>query len=216
MRAKTRHPTEHQIQAAFVEWLHLGPHRNHPAIKAAFAIPNGGFRDKRTAAKLQAEGVRAGVPDFCIPLNPPIWIEFKKPGGKMSNSQKEMSALLSSQKQEVYVCTSVDQAIEKVNARLGIKFTPLTSVQDRIIKAWLGIGGRHYPSLNGILLNIEIFKALVEEWKDIQRFGSNIPSDNIHELSLQLPGKNRPLKVSHSPNFRGIGFIMESQDEKLE
>lgn len=45
----------------------------HPVPELAWihAIPNGGLRDKRTAAMLKAEGVKRGIPDVFLPL--PIW-----------------------------------------------------------------------------------------------------------------------------------------------
>ncbi len=39
-----------------------------PALERLYAIPNGGYRDKITAGKLKAEGVKRGVPDICLPL----------------------------------------------------------------------------------------------------------------------------------------------------
>jgi hypothetical protein len=38
----------------------------HPALKNAFAIPNGGQRHKAVAAKLKAEGVSPGYPDIAL------------------------------------------------------------------------------------------------------------------------------------------------------
>lgn len=47
-----------------------------------FAIPNGGLRDKITAARLKAEGVREGVSDIFLPVARGHWhglfIEMKK------------------------------------------------------------------------------------------------------------------------------------------
>lgn len=39
-----------------------------PELQWLFAIPNGGLRDKITAAKLKQEGVKKGVPDVFLPL----------------------------------------------------------------------------------------------------------------------------------------------------
>ena len=54
----------------------------HPlAFEHAFHVPNGGHRRKSVAAKLKAEGVKAGVPDICITLSRggyhALWIEMK-------------------------------------------------------------------------------------------------------------------------------------------
>lgn len=37
-------------------------------LRWLFAVPNGGLRDKITAAKLRHEGVKPGVPDLFLPL----------------------------------------------------------------------------------------------------------------------------------------------------
>lgn len=39
-----------------------------PELDRMFAVPNGGLRDKITASKLKAEGVKAGVPDVFLPV----------------------------------------------------------------------------------------------------------------------------------------------------
>ncbi len=39
-----------------------------PELKLLFSIPNGGLRDKITASRLKAAGVRAGVPDIFWPV----------------------------------------------------------------------------------------------------------------------------------------------------
>lgn len=83
-------PTEHQIQCAFITWAHLNA-KAWPELALLFAVPNGGYRPPRTAAKLAAEGVRAGVPDVLLPVARGGWIglalEFKRPGGKLSPAQ---------------------------------------------------------------------------------------------------------------------------------
>lgn len=42
--------------------------KKHPELELAFAIPNGGQRNKATAGKLKAEGVKPGVPDIFLPV----------------------------------------------------------------------------------------------------------------------------------------------------
>jgi hypothetical protein len=55
-----------------------------------FHCPNGEARDKRTAAKLKAMGVRAGIPDFAIvpPHGQTHWLELKRPGEELSEAQE--------------------------------------------------------------------------------------------------------------------------------
>lgn len=75
---------EHQEQAALFAWRELAKGR-HPGLELLLAIPNGGDRHPAVAAKLKAEGVRAGVPDLCLPVPRGrfhgLWIELKAPGG---------------------------------------------------------------------------------------------------------------------------------------
>jgi hypothetical protein len=83
-------PLETVEQQAVVQWLlyrHL----------IFFAVPNGSFRNKREAARLQREGVQSGVPDLLILNMPPAqpqlkgtFVEMKRRrGGKLSQSQVE-------------------------------------------------------------------------------------------------------------------------------
>jgi hypothetical protein len=76
---------EHNIQTQCVEWFNT----EFPNLKGRlFAVPNGGRRDKRTAAKLKAEGVVAGVSDLILLLPNKSYgallIELKTPKGRQS------------------------------------------------------------------------------------------------------------------------------------
>lgn len=81
----------------------------YPELKWLTAIPNGGYRDKITAGKLKAEGVKSGVPDLFLPIRRSqfvaLWIEMKKPDvGKTSKEQDEWIAHLRSQGHWVSIC----------------------------------------------------------------------------------------------------------------
>lgn len=58
---------EHREQVALFRWAQL-QRKAHPELALMFAIPNGGKRSISVAAKLKAEGVKAGVPDICLPV----------------------------------------------------------------------------------------------------------------------------------------------------
>ena len=62
--------SESSQQRALFAWAALNVGK-YPQLKWLYHIPNGGLRDPRTAANLKAEGVKAGVPDVCLPC--PIW-----------------------------------------------------------------------------------------------------------------------------------------------
>ena len=78
---------EHGIQAAIMQFL------DHalPDSYRAFAIPNGGKRDRITGAILKREGVKAGVPDIAIVRGGGYvaFLEVKTAAGRLSNSQVE-------------------------------------------------------------------------------------------------------------------------------
>ncbi len=61
-------------------------------MAALFHIPNGGRRGKAEAARFKAQGVKAGVPDLCLPVprGPyhALYIELKREtGGTASAAQ---------------------------------------------------------------------------------------------------------------------------------
>jgi len=67
MQAMGREMSEHDEQVALFHWARLSEGR-WPELALLFAIPNGGKRHIRVAAKLKAEGVKTGVPDMCLPV----------------------------------------------------------------------------------------------------------------------------------------------------
>lgn len=90
---RPRHDEEHRLQAACVRWFRLQyPKHSHNL----FAVPNGGKRDRVTAAKLKAEGVVAGVSDLILllPRGPyhGLLIEMKTRTGRQAESQREWQA----------------------------------------------------------------------------------------------------------------------------
>ena len=64
MNNKKMKAPEHVEQVVLFEWARLQAAK-YPMLKTMFAIPNGGKRGSATAAKLKAEGVKAGVCDVC-------------------------------------------------------------------------------------------------------------------------------------------------------
>lgn len=89
--------TEHQHQVALFERAALEETR-YPELQWLHAVPNGGFRDPVTAARMKAEGVRAGIPDVCLPVARAQWhglyIELKAPGRSPTATQKRCIAFL--------------------------------------------------------------------------------------------------------------------------
>ncbi len=80
---------EHQIQVGLFQWINLQMNV-YPALKNAFAIPNGGSRNELEGGNLKEEGVRPGVLDVCLayPSNGfhGLFIEHKSKKGKLSKN----------------------------------------------------------------------------------------------------------------------------------
>src|SRR5262245_46077094 len=87
---RLKHSSEHVEQVALFKWAARNQGRE-PLLCLLFAIPNGGKRDKVTAARLKAEGVKAGVPDICLPVARMgyygFWIEMKVGKNKTTDDQ---------------------------------------------------------------------------------------------------------------------------------
>lgn len=62
-------PTPHEAneQEALFRWTVFVRGR-FPEIELLYHIPNGGSRNKLEAANLKRQGVKAGVPDLCLPV----------------------------------------------------------------------------------------------------------------------------------------------------
>jgi VRR-NUC domain len=98
---------EHFEQVALFNWAYYQS-RRMPELGLLYAIPNGGKRTKAVAGKLKAEGVKAGVPDICLPVARGeyhgLYIELKAEGGRASDSQRSWMAALAAQMYRVHLC----------------------------------------------------------------------------------------------------------------
>lgn len=113
--------TEDGHQAALFCWCALNP--QYPELRWLFAIPNGAKRDKITANRLKATGVKRGVLDTFLPVRrgqfSGLWIELKKielkpkratSKGGVSDEQDEWKTHLLSQGFGVYVAYGWEDA----------------------------------------------------------------------------------------------------------
>ena len=102
---------EHDTQVAYFSWARL-----HQRARRAYAIPNGGKRNLITAARLKAEGVRAGVLDVCLPIavgeSHGLYIEFKAGSNNLSTEQAQEVADLVDDGYTVLVCWDAEMAIK--------------------------------------------------------------------------------------------------------
>lgn len=121
------HPSEHQIQAAIVEWANnIKIPRGVTFIgEYLIAIPNGGYRNKREAAILKKEGVTAGVSDMFLALQNKefngLWLECKTKLGRVSTYQLEWIYKMKKEGYQANVIRSVDEGIQAIKNYLGVK-----------------------------------------------------------------------------------------------
>jgi len=94
-----------------------------PALRLMFAVPNGGDRHKIVAAKMKAEGVKPGVPDYLLPVpmggHAGLAIELKTATGYASKEQKQWIADLRSHGWRAEVCRGWEQAWDVVRNYVG-------------------------------------------------------------------------------------------------
>ena len=102
--------SEHSLQVSVVEYLEL--HRR-PRVYF-FAIPNAAKRSWYLAARMQAEGLRAGVADLCIMLPDAQvrWLELKTKNEQQSSDQLFFEMICDELCHPYMVARTFDGAIE--------------------------------------------------------------------------------------------------------
>jgi hypothetical protein len=95
-----------------------------PELVVLFAIPNAGKRSMKTGARMKAEGLKAGVPDMCLPVArhgfTGLWIEMKQRGNKPTERQTAWAFALRSQGHKVALCYSAEEAINTIREYLSV------------------------------------------------------------------------------------------------
>ena len=133
---------EHKESVALIGWrnLQLG---KYPELATLIHIPNGGKRNIRVAQKLKAEGTRAGVSDYLLPvarevvvpwtnensgvsgwsypLRNGLWIELKAGKNKPTDEQYEWLYLMRDQGYAAEWCVGWFEASELIMAYINGK-----------------------------------------------------------------------------------------------
>jgi len=104
-------PLETEEQQALFQWVSYQL-KQYPELAMLYHISNEGSRNPRRA---KAEGIKAGVPDLCLPVprgrNHGAYIEMKRrKGGTISQAQKEWMEKLRSQGYAVACCQGWEPA----------------------------------------------------------------------------------------------------------
>lgn len=128
MTRKPKIDWEHNEQKALFSWV-FAAQQTRPELALMFAIPNGGARHVAVAAKLKAEGVKAGVPDVFLPVARGnwhgLWVELKFQGngvakkGAVSDKQRQWLTALQAQGYQTAVCYGWHSAKETIENYLG-------------------------------------------------------------------------------------------------
>lgn len=112
-RRRIGRDSEHAEQAALFRWAEFARVRL-PELALLFAIPNGGHRNKVTAARLKVEGVKRGVPDVCLPVARNgahgLWIELKAGRGRPTPEQIGWIRALRRQGYVAAICQGWEEA----------------------------------------------------------------------------------------------------------
>lgn len=124
-RKKDNSPLEATEQEMLFRWMEYAKGA-HPELALCFAIPNGGSRNVREGHNLRLQGVKAGVPDMCLPVPKgrygALYIELKRrSGGRVSEEQKAWIAALNRAGNRAVVCKGFDEARDEILRYLGGK-----------------------------------------------------------------------------------------------
>ena len=114
---------EAEEQEALFRWAAWAA-KQTPALELMFHVPNGGRRDATEAAHLKRQGVRAGVPDICLPVARGgyhgLFIELKTAGGRASAEQKAWLGRLRLEDYKAEICVGWMEAVKTICLYLGI------------------------------------------------------------------------------------------------
>lgn len=93
-----------------------------PELEYMHHIPNGGKRDKRTAVALKRQGVKAGVPDICLPVARNgyhgLYIELKAGKNKATKNQEKWQVFLNDQGYYAVICYGWREAAKVIEEYL--------------------------------------------------------------------------------------------------
>lgn len=108
-KPKADNPFERVDQARLCKWM-------TERELLYFAVPNDGKRSHGMALRAHATGLKAGVPDLCIPMprapHHGLYIELKRlRGGVVSPEQQYWIDVLRSQGYRAEICKGYDAAI---------------------------------------------------------------------------------------------------------
>lgn len=115
------HAPESEEQIYLFHWAQYQSGR-YPELELMYHIPNGGSRNKYEAANLKLQGVKAGVPDICLPVARGkfhgLYIELKVGRNKTSEKQNNWIDALNTQGYCAAVCYGWESAADMISKYL--------------------------------------------------------------------------------------------------
>lgn len=120
-KLRSSEATETKQVVAWCNWSQ----GKYPQLKLLYHIANEGKRTKTTAKELQRQGLKAGVPDLCLPVASgdgkysSLYIEMKWGTNTTSKSQKEFLKALNNNGCYACVCYDADSAISVIKSYLN-------------------------------------------------------------------------------------------------
>ena len=116
-------PTESVEQQCLFRWAAFQSGR-FPELALLYHVPNGGSRKKAEAGRFRAEGVKAGVPDLCLPVarngKHGLYVEMKWGKNKTTDKQDWWLEQLRQQGYETAVCWTAEEAMDTIAGYLGV------------------------------------------------------------------------------------------------
>lgn len=113
--------TEQQQQKRVVKWC-AEHEADLPELKLLYHVPNERRCTPQQGRQLKLMGVRAGVPDLCLPVARGefhgMFLEMKTAGGRVSENQKQWLENLTAQGYFCRVCYSWAEAVTALETYL--------------------------------------------------------------------------------------------------
>lgn len=118
-RARPKH-LEDDLQRTVVQTVaYTMRYQGRPLTDWLYAVPNGGKRNPREAARLKAQGVKAGVNDLVLPIASGgfggLYLELKIGKNTLTDSQLDFHQRAREGGQCVATCWTLDQAVQVIS-----------------------------------------------------------------------------------------------------
>ena len=123
VKAKGKTANEDIEQETLMQWT-VYAMGMYPELKLLYHVPNGGKRNTAEAAHLKRQGVKAGVPDLCLPVPRGsyhgLYVEMKAKSNQPTEAQIQWLESLSAQGYKTAVCWGFEAAQRVIESYLQL------------------------------------------------------------------------------------------------